>query len=101
MFSKNNESFNCINCRKKVLEHPNSSRDHCNFCLIGLHVDVEPGDRANDCKGILEPIGLRTSSGKEQVVFSCLKCGKNVFCVTAPDDNREKIIELSKRRWEV
>ncbi len=100
MFSKNNESFTCINCGKKVEEHPTSSRDHCNHCLVGLHVDIDPGDRLNECKGILEPIGLKTVNNKEQIVYKCLKCSKTLFCVTAPDDNREKVVELAQLRWE-
>jgi uncharacterized CHY-type Zn-finger protein len=99
MFSKNNESFICINCSKEVSKHPTSSRDHCNFCLYGLHVDIEPGDRANECRGILVPIGLKIANTKEQIAYRCQGCNQVVTCVTAPDDNREKIIELSNMKW--
>jgi DNA-directed RNA polymerase subunit RPC12/RpoP len=99
MFSKNNESFICINCDKEVPEHPTSSRDHCIYCLYGLHVDIEPGDRKNECRGILAPIGLKISNGKEQIAYRCQICDKVVTCITAPDDNREKVVELSNLRW--
>lgn len=95
MFKKKNEQFVCINCAKKVKLHPTSSRDHCNYCLYGLHVDNEPGDRANLCKGVLEPIGLRQKNGKEQIIYKCLKCHEKVFCITAPDDNFDIILELT------
>jgi hypothetical protein len=95
MFKKRNEAFTCINCNKDVNLHPSSSRDHCNFCLYGQHVDNEPGDRANDCKGILEPIGMRKKQGKEQIVYRCQKCKAIVYCVFAPDDNFEVKIELT------
>ncbi len=50
MFVKNDKSFICINCGKKVEKLKYTSRDHCNYCLYSLHVDITPGDRENDCK---------------------------------------------------
>lgn len=99
MFSKNNQNFICVNCGSEVPAHPTSSRDHCNVCLYGLHVDIEPGDRLNDCRGILEPVGLKIANGKEQIAYKCQKCMKLVACITAPDDDRAKIVELSNMRW--
>lgn len=98
-FTKNNESFVCISCGATVPEHPSSSRDHCNKCLIGLHVDINPGDRANSCRGILEPIGLKIRDQKQQIVYKCKSCQKKIFCIVAPDDNPELILELSTRLW--
>ena len=55
-----NDVFTCKVCGWKVgpagagSEH----RNHCPNCLHSLHLDVEPGDRAADCGGILEPIGV-------------------------------------------
>ncbi len=95
MFKKRNEGFICKNCGERVSLHPSSSRDHCNFCLYGLHVDIEPGDRANDCKGVLEPVGIRKKNSKDQIVYRCKKCKKEVFCIVAPDDNFEAIVELT------
>ena len=95
MFKQRNEGFVCINCNKKVKSHPSSSRDHCNHCLFGLHVDNEPGDRLNSCRGVLEPVGLRKKKGKEQVIFRCRKCHEQVYCITAPDDNFDVILELT------
>ena len=95
MFQKRNEGFVCINCGKDVKFHPSSSRDHCNYCLFGLHVDNEPGDRNNSCRGVLEPIGLRKKGGKEQIVYRCVKCRNVVYCITAPDDDFNTILELT------
>ncbi len=95
MFCKRNEGFLCINCGKEVSPHPSSSRDHCNFCLYGLHVDCDPGDRLNDCRGILEPCGLRKKNSKDQISYTCQKCNEKVFCIKAPDDNFDIILELS------
>ncbi|MDO4282434.1 MAG: RNHCP domain-containing protein [Clostridia bacterium] len=42
MFIKNDNGFICKNCGKKVEKLGYTSRDHCNFCLYSLHVDIEP-----------------------------------------------------------
>ena len=94
MFKKRNESFVCINCGKEVELHPTSSRDHCNYCLFGLHVDNEPGDRLNRCRGILEPVALRKKGGKEQIVFRCQKCKEVEYCIVSQDDNFKVLLEL-------
>lgn len=98
-FIKNNEEFTCFHCNKLVEKHPTSSRDHCNHCLYGLHVDINPGDRMNDCKGALEPIGLKIANGKTQIAYKCQKCQQQVFCIKADDDNAEEIINLGKKVW--
>lgn len=95
MFVKRNEEFTCVNCGKYVKLHPSSSRDHCNYCLFGLHVDIDPGDRANACKGVLEPIGLRKKKGKKQIIYRCQNCRSIIYCIPAPDDSVESIIELT------
>lgn len=55
-----NENFVCLNCGKEVSKHPEgSARNHCPFCLCSLHLDaVFPGDRASDCHGIMQPVGI-------------------------------------------
>lgn len=98
-FTKNNEGFTCVACGLEVPPHPSSSRDHCNHCLIGQHVDLNPGDRLNECRGVLEPIGLQTKSGKTKIVYRCRKCHEQVLNVVAPDDNAEIIAELSAMLW--
>lgn len=98
-FIKNNQSFTCVNCKLEVPAHPSSSRDHCIHCLHGLHVDVNPGDRQNKCKGILKPIGIKNKNGKRQIVYKCKKCQNQVFCIAAEDDNFDEIIKISGLVW--
>jgi DNA-directed RNA polymerase subunit RPC12/RpoP len=98
-FTENNEGFTCLVCGQDVPPHPSSSRDHCTRCLTGLHVDVNPGDRMNDCGGVLEPIGLQVKGGKRQIVYRCRKCHAHVFNVVAPDDDPELIAELAAMPW--
>jgi len=93
-FIKNNQGFVCQNCSFRVDKHPSSSRDHCPNCLYSLHVDIFPGDRQNSCRGLLEPIGLQKKKGKEQIVYRCQKCHKQLVNIVALDDNQEEIIKL-------
>lgn len=99
MFIHNNQQFTCIHCGALVTKHPSSSRDHCNMCLYGLHVDIFPGDRANNCKGMLEPIGIQDKGGKRKIVYRCGKCHKQVVNIAAPDDNSDILLELSTYSW--
>ena len=92
---KKNEGFKCINCNKKVEKLKYTSRDHCNHCLYSIHVDITPGDRANDCKGILVPINvIETSKKGKVIIYRCSKCKKEIRNVVAKDDNQEAIYKV-------
>ena len=98
-----NVAFICENCGKEVVPVTNGSyRNHCPFCLCSKHVDVMPGDRASECKGIMDPIGVVYKPAKGwQLVHQCRKCGakaKNIVAEsTLQEDNRELIRKLSQR----
>ena len=63
----------------EVLPLGYTSRNHCPFCLCSLHVDINPGDRANDCGGILRPIKAEPDPKKGYVIIhKCSKCGSVV-----------------------
>jgi len=72
-----NTGFTCAYCGAQVLPMNNGSyRNHCPFCLYSAHVDDKPGDRQNDCLGLMEPIGARYHSKKGwQIIHRCQKCG--------------------------
>ena len=76
-FTKNDSGFICQNCGKQVEPLGSSSRNHCPFCLCSIHIDVNPGDRANDCLGIMDPIKVEISPKKGYVILHrCRKCGE-------------------------
>ena len=54
------ESFTCKVCGRLVTPEGagSSHRNHCPYCLSSLHVDIEPGDRASDCGGVMEPVAV-------------------------------------------
>lgn len=98
MFVKNDNEFVCKNCGKNVKKLGYTSRDHCNFCLYSLHVDITPGDRLNKCKGILKPINvIETSKKGKVIIYKCQKCGLEVRNIVAQDDNMEEIYSVIRR----
>ena len=95
MFVKNDNEFECINCGKKVEKLKYTSRDHCNYCLHSIHVDITPGDRANTCKGLLVPVNVVETAKKGKVIiFRCSKCGNEVRNIVALDDNQDLIYKI-------
>ena len=98
MFVKNDNEFNCINCGKKIERLKYTSRDHCNSCLYSLHVDIFPGDRANECKGTLVPINVIQTSKKGQVIiYKCSKCKEEVRNIVAEDDDKDTIYKIVEK----
>ena len=72
-----NRGFICINCGANVCALTNGSyRNHCPVCLCSVHVDVRPGDRRNECHGLMRPAGLAYRRKKGwQIVHVCERCG--------------------------
>ncbi len=104
-FRKNDEGFVCAHCGAEVLPNGVTSRDHCPVCLHSLHVDLNPGDRANPCRGLLVPVGAVPHPQKGfQIVYQCAKCGKihkNKAALSGvqPDDT-DLLIRLTANQWE-
>ncbi len=97
-----NVGFVCVHCGCEVLPLANGSvRNHCPACLWSLHVDVDPGDRASDCGGDLEPVGAEHAPKKGWVIVSrCRTCGAERRNRAALDDPRQpddldRIIDLT------
>lgn len=95
LFSMKDEEFVCINCGSNVSKLNYTARDHCNHCLCSKHVDVNPGDRQNECCGLLKPIGIEKFKNTYKIIYKCEKCGELHKNIMAVDDNMDLIIELS------
>lgn len=92
-FQKRVENFTCEICGAEI--KGDGYTDHCPTCLWGKHVDIYPGDRRSDCKGLMEPIGIETKGGEHTVRYRCKKCGAAYRIKAAPHDNQDAILELS------
>lgn len=95
-----NDSFECKICG--CLMTPEGAgtghRNHCSNCLCSLHVDDEPGDRASDCGGIMEPVAVWTRNGGEwAVIHRCRRCGKFSSNRVAADDNPMKLMSIAMK----
>ena len=104
-FQKNDNGFVCAHCGKEVKPLGYTSRNHCPFCLWSLHVDVNPGDRANTCGGGMEPIAARPDPRHGFVILHrCTRCGvlgKNRAAQDADTqpDSKRLLIALTARPW--
>ena len=100
-FTKNDSGFLCANCGKEVLPLKKTSRNHCPFCLCSLHLDINPGDRANECKGIMDAVGCLPDAKKGYIlIHKCRKCGelhrnKAAYGVDVQPDDVKKLIALT------
>ena len=72
-----NTSFACLHCLACVPACTNGGyRNHCPKCLWSKHMDIEPGDRASDCRGPMRPSSIEHRSHKGLViVHRCTRCG--------------------------
>ena len=95
-FNMIDESFICENCGKEVTRLGYTARDHCPFCLYSKHLDINPGDRENTCKGLMRPIGIEKFKNSYKIIYSCDKCHELHKNIMANDDNFDLIISLSK-----
>lgn len=95
-----NESFTCKECGRLVVPEGAGSdhRNHCPNCLWSLHVDIEPGDRASDCGGHMEPIAVWVKKGGEwAIIHRCKVCGALSSNRIAADDNPMKLMALAMK----
>ena len=96
LFYKNDDDFICENCGTEVSKLGYTTRDHCPKCLYSKHLDINPGDRMNDCKGLLEPIGVEKYKDTYKIIYKCQKCHQLHKNVMAIDDSMDEVINISK-----
>ena len=98
-FNMIDEEFICENCGQKITKLGYTSRDHCNYCLYSKHVDITPGDRKNNCHGLLKPIGIEKYRDTYKIIYKCQLCGMIHKNKAADDDNMDLIIDLSSKQY--
>lgn len=95
-----NDTFVCKVCGRTVVPDGAGSnhRNHCPYCLHSQHLDIEPGDRAADCGGVMEPIAVWVRKDKEwALVHRCRLCGALSSNRIAADDNPMKLMSIAMR----
>ncbi len=94
------ETFTCKVCGRLVVPAGAGSehRNHCPNCLSSLHLDDQPGDRAADCGGIMEPVAVWVRrSGEWAIIHRCRRCGALHSNRIAADDNPAKLMSIAMR----
>ncbi len=93
MFLRTKEDFVCENCGHKVVG--SGYTNHCPKCLWSKHVDIDPGDREEVCKGMMKPIAVETKGGVAvKTLHKCVACGFERPATILNEDSREEIQKL-------
>ena len=69
--SADTETFTCAVCGRTVTSAGAGSlhRNHCPYCLSSVHLDDQPGDRAAECGGIMEIVGVWVRKSGEGAII--------------------------------
>lgn len=92
-FTRKIEDFACERCGTRVTG--NGYTNHCPHCLYSKHVDVDPGDRASPCGGLMRPVSLNVSGTGEWIVHRCERCGFIRRQHVSKEDDRDALVALS------
>lgn len=92
-FIKNKENFICEKCGFEV--EGNGYTNHCPECLWSKHVDINPGDRAEECGGLMEPIRVEKDGKGYNIVHKCQKCGIEKKNKAVKEDNFQMLVQIS------
>src|SRR3989344_2603782 len=95
-FQRRPENFVCEHCWTSVVG--DGYTNHCPKCLWSKHVDINPGDRADSCEGLMEPVALEGDSAEYRVVHRCIKCGIERKNIVAEGDESNAMVAIAQKR---
>jgi len=96
MFIRNVENFICEQCGAPVTG--TGYTDHCPCCLWSKHVDVDPGDRAATCGGMMRPTGITGIADHYMIQYRCETCGYTKQNKVQNEDDHDAIIRVAQMR---
>ena len=91
-FTKRVEDFTCEHCGVTV--KGDGFTNHCPKCLWSKHVDKDPGDRAEACGAMMEPVSLEGSTPNYRIVHKCTACGVPRRVNVSEQDDPEAVLAL-------
>ncbi len=94
-FTRTVEDFDCAHCGATVTG--DGYTNHCPRCLWSRHVDIDPGDRASDCGGAMEPVAAGVRRDSWFLMHRCTRCGFVRRNRTAARDDRDAVRALLGR----
>ena len=93
-FRRKEEDFICENCGIPV--KGNGYTNHCSVCLWSKHVDINPGDRAATCLGMMQPIDIVLDGQDTYILHRCVICGYLKRNKRQDTDNFDTVLEVRK-----
>jgi len=87
------EDFTCENCGEPV--SGDGYTNHCPVCLWSRHVDINPGDRLAECKGLMTPIQVDRKKGEYRILHRCVDCGHEKWNKANKADDFEVILQIA------
>lgn len=97
-FQRTIENFRCLNCGTEV--EGDGYTNHCPNCLWSRHVDLQPGDRKAECKGMMKPVELDGQMDALRILHRCQLCGKEAWIQSVQDDDFDTLLALASQRGE-
>jgi hypothetical protein len=94
-FTRRIEDFKCEKCGAKNVG--TGFTNHCCECLWSKHIDINPGDRAANCGGMMEPVKIDFEKGKYIINHKCIKCGFQKRKGLEKNDNFETAVAITKK----
>lgn len=95
-FVRRREDFICEHCGTKVVG--DGYTNHCPKCLWSKHVDIMPGDRAEDCQGLMRPIDIKQTRDGYIITHKCEKCEALRNNKSSPNDDFEALLQLAREQ---
>ncbi|MCL1785956.1 MAG: RNHCP domain-containing protein [Alphaproteobacteria bacterium] len=92
-FQRNIEDFVCEHCGARV--SGDGYTNHCPACLYSKDVDINPGDRASECKGLMRPVSIDVKTDGYVILHQCTKCGKERKNKSAKDDSFDAVLKIA------
>ncbi len=59
-------------------------------------MDINPGDRASGCKGMMKPVKVDTERGEYMLTYRCEVCGILKRKKMQKDDNFDEVLKVAK-----
>ena len=93
-FKRVMENFTCEHCG--VFTKGDGYTNHCPKCLWSKHVDVNPGDRANACGGLMKPVRTEGTVARYFIIHKCERCGAETRTIFGKNDSTEALLAVAK-----
>ena len=93
-FQRRVEDFKCEHCGAEVAG--DGFTNHCPVCLWSKHVDINPGDRAESCQGLMAPVAVEAYKDSYRIQFRCERCGVERWNKSSPQDDFEVLLMIAR-----